>query len=88
MGVRFPGNNLNSYRWQKCDPDTDNESKIKMRVIVISLCHRMVHHPGQENILILSGWSIDYLSRHTINIILIVKVFIVCGEKKSNKGSK
>ena len=48
----------------------------------------MVHHPGQENILILSGGSIDYLSRHTINIILIVKVFIVCGEKKSNKGSK
>ena len=34
-----------SYRGQECDPDTDDEGQIKVRVVVVSLRQRVVHHP-------------------------------------------
>ena len=34
-----------TYRWEKCHPDTDDESEIKVGVVIVSLGQGMIYHP-------------------------------------------
>ena len=60
--------NIVSHRGQKCYPDTNDKGQIKVGVIVVSFCQRVIHHPKNEESSFLMNTETQLITRKGMKI--------------------